>query len=61
MSSLERLGEAGWLPDVVRSEESLLYHQACNQPTVPLSVSQSEIPRRRRADRSTALALAVLA
>ena len=24
MSSLERLGEAGWLPDV-RSEESLLY------------------------------------
>ena len=31
MSSLERLGEAGWLPDV-RSEESLLY-QACNQPS----------------------------
>jgi hypothetical protein len=30
VSSLERLGEAGWLPDV-RSEESLLY-QACNQP-----------------------------
>ena len=32
VSSLERLGEAGWLPDV-RSEESLLY-QACNQPAV---------------------------
>ena len=31
MSSLERLGEAGWLPDV-RSEESLP-GQACNQPT----------------------------
>ena len=30
MSSLERLGEAGWLPDV-RSEESLA-GQACNQP-----------------------------
>ena len=30
MSSLERLGEAGWLPDV-RSEESIA-GQACNQP-----------------------------
>ena len=30
MSSLERLGEAGWLP-AVRSEESLP-GQACNQP-----------------------------
>ena len=30
MSSLERLGEAGWLQDV-RSEESLA-GQACNQP-----------------------------
>ena len=30
MSSLERLGEAGWLPDV-RKEESLR-GQACNQP-----------------------------
>ena len=30
VSSLERLGEAGWLPDV-RSEESLP-GQACNQP-----------------------------
>ena len=32
MSSLERLGEAGWLPDV-RSEESLP-GQACNQPAL---------------------------
>jgi hypothetical protein len=30
VSSLERLGEAGWLP-AVRSEESLP-GQACNQP-----------------------------
>ena len=30
VSSLERLGEAGWLPDV-RKEESLR-GQACNQP-----------------------------
>jgi hypothetical protein len=30
VSSLERLGEAGWLPDV-RSEESIA-GQACNQP-----------------------------
>jgi hypothetical protein len=40
VSSLERLGEAGWLPDV-RSEESLLY-QACNQP--PAGALRQEWP-----------------
>ena len=39
MSSLERLGEAGWLPDV-RSEESIA-GQACNQPN-----SSSEFSKR---------------
>jgi hypothetical protein len=34
VSSLERLGEAGWLPDV-RSEESLLY-QACKLQPQPV-------------------------
>ena len=43
MSSLERLGEAGWLPDV-RSEESFYssLYQACNQPKVIAALSETK-------------------
>ena len=46
MSSLERLGEAGWLPDV-RSEESIA-GQACNQPARPRSSLDAARPASAR-------------
>ena len=56
MSSLERLGEAGWLPDV-RSEESLP-GQACNSsapaPHLMVSDAQGQAPRQAASTRRPA-------